>query len=192
MIFITIICYAIIAGIAGYILYAFWNIWKYMFAFAKHQVPLVPSPKILRQAVIAEIHTHYPDMQTACDIGGGYGAMSRQIARECGMRTTSIENMRIVAFFSHVIDRITKSNSATVCADAFEYLNSCDGVDIAIAYLGPGINDRLAQYSNKFRVLITFDVPVGGLNPTRVIDLHRGCTRYGRKKFPHKLFVYEF
>jgi hypothetical protein len=36
------------------------------------------------------------------------------------------------------------------------------------------------------------DVPVKGLNAVRTIDLPNGATMYGRERYPHILFVYEF
>lgn len=108
------------------------------------------------------------------------------------MNVTAIENMPLAVGISKIMDFITHTKSKTVWCDAFEYLGNSDGFDIAVAYLGPGVNGRLANYTDKFRVLITLDVPVDGFNPTRTIDVGHGGTYYGNKKFPHKLFIYEF
>ncbi|MDR1071248.1 MAG: hypothetical protein LBL21_01235 [Rickettsiales bacterium] len=158
----------------------------------RRQVPLVPSSGILRNAVIREINAHYPHMKTACDIGSGYGGLARAIAKKCGMRVTAIENMPRAALVSKIADLTARGNSRTIWRDAFEYIPESGGFDIAVAYLGPGVNERLVSIGGKVRVLITLDVPVPGLDAVRVIDLPEGYTRYGRKKYPHRLFVYEF
>jgi hypothetical protein len=158
----------------------------------RHQIPFVPSNKDLRNAVIKEIKTHYPNIKTACDIGSGYGGLARKISGEFNIQVWALENMPFSAFVSKIMDIITHSKSKTVLCDAFEYIKKSDGFDIAIAYLGPSVNPRLTEIKNKTRVLVTMDVPVKGLNAVRTIDLPNGATMYGRERYPHILFVYEF
>lgn len=174
------------------IIYLFWKNMEYLACLWRGQIPFVPSPRGLRRALVREINTHYPNMKTACDIGAGYGGLARKIAGECKMRVTAIENMPLCAQISKIGNAMSRAQCYTVCADAFEYLRTAPKFDIAVAYLGPGVNDRLAEFQNKFKVLITLDVPVGGLVPVRVVNAGPGVTRYGRSKYPHRLFVYEF
>ncbi len=189
---ITNFGYLIAAIIFFAIVYIFCRTTEHVACLWRHQIPFVPSNEILRDAVVKEILAHYPNMKTVCDLGSGYGGLARKIARKCNMNVTAIENMPFAMCMSKFMDFITRTKSKTVWCDAFEYLENGDGFDIAVAYLGPGINDRLAEYTDKFRVLITLDVPVDGLSPARTIDMGRGATYYGTKKFPHKLFIYEF
>jgi len=165
---------------------------EYTMCIARGKIPFVPSAGCLRRALTNEIKAHYPNMKTACDIGAGYGGLARCMARECGLRVAALEYMPMTVAILSVLNFLYGRNVKTVWCDAFEHLARCDGFDLAVAYLGPGVNDRLADFADKFRVLITFDVPVEGLRPVRTIDIGHGFTRYGRKKFPHKLFVYEF
>lgn len=158
----------------------------------RHQIPFVPSNKDLRNAVIKEIKTHYPNIKTACDIGSGYGGLAREIANKFNVRVWAFENMPFSAFISKMMDMITGTKSKTILCDAFEYIKKSDGFDIAVAYLGPSVNPRLIELKTKVRVLITLDVPVMGLDAVRTIDLPNGATMYGREKYPHRLFIYEF
>ncbi len=186
-----IIFYIFTTVLTVFVVYLFIDSTELVISRIRHKIPLVPSTKGLRRAVVDEIQTHYPQMRTACDIGSGYGGMARMIARKCDMDVLALENMPFAALVSRVTDRITRTRSKTVWCDAFEYLADCDGVDIAVAYMGPGFNEELYKYADKFQVLITMVIPAEGLTPTRVITLPHGYTRYGGKKYPHKLFVYE-
>lgn len=192
---VKILIYVATVALAVYVAYLFWkNVVEKMIYFvcvAQGQVPLVPSDKRLRAAVVREISAHYPNMKTACEAGSGYGGLARKIARECGVRVTALEKTTVAALVSKIADIITRSNSRTVWRDAFEYIEESDGFDIAVAYMGPEATRRLAGMKGKFRVLITLDFPVAGLAAKRAIDLKNGWTRYGRKKYPHKLFIYE-
>lgn len=189
---IEIIVYFLILAISVLIIYLFLYNLERIVCSIRHQIPFLPSNKDLRNAVIKEIKTHYPNIKTACDIGSGHGGLSRKIAREFNVRVWALENMPFSAFVSKMMDMITHSESKTILCDAFEYVKKSDGFDIAIAYLGPCVNPRLAELKTKVRVLITLDVPVRGLSAIRTIDLPNGATMYGREKYPHRLFVYEF
>lgn len=182
----------ITAGLFIAIVYLFLKNMEYLACLWRDQIPFVPSPRGLRRALVREINMHYPNMKTACDIGAGYGGLARQIARKCDMNVTAIENMPLCVSISKLGNALSRGKCQTVRADAFEYLHTAPNFDIAVAYLGPETNDRLAEFQNKFKVLITLDVPVRGLTPVRTIDAGPGATRYGRRTYPHRLFVYEF
>ncbi len=158
----------------------------------KDQVPFEASSRALRRAVADEINAHYSNMRTVCEIGGGYGGMARYIARKCNMDVTSMENMPFTCAVAHVADFFSMSRSRTVRCDAFARLGAGEKYDIGVAYMGPWINPGLGKYSKNFRVLITIDVPIDGIRPRRVIDLGHGFTIYAGRKYPNKLFVYEF
>jgi len=192
MLMLEIFIYALTLALAVLVAYLFWDNVERVVCLFRRQIPLVPSGNALRDAVIQEINAHYSNMKTACDIGSGYGGLARRISRECNMRVTAIENMPLPVLTSKVMDLVTRADSGTVWRDAFGYLAESNGFDIAVAYLGPNVNGRLAELCGKVKVLITLDVPVPGLDAVRVIYLPKGFTRYGRKKYPHRLFVYEF
>ena len=62
--------------------------------FFRKTAPELPSGQKLRDAVIAEIRSRYPDAGTAVDIGSGWGGMARRMAREFPkMQVTGIELM---------------------------------------------------------------------------------------------------
>jgi len=192
MLALEIFIYAVTAALAIFVAYMFWDNVERTICLIRRQVPLVPSSRALRDAVIKEIKNHYPSMKTVCDIGSGYGGLARRIAHECDMRVVALENMTLPALMSKIADKIVRTNSKTIWKDAFKYISESGGFDIAVAYLGPGVNKRLVEVGDKVRVLITLDVPVPGLAAVRIIDLPKGCTRYGCEKYPHRLFVYEF
>lgn len=176
-------------------MYWLMRIAEYFWAgYVKHQIPFVASSAKLRRTIVDEINRNYPEYKTVCEIGSGYGGMARAVSRKCGVRVWALENMPFTYAVARVLDFITGAHRVnTLRVDAFEWLKEYDGVfDIGIAYLGPGVNDRLLDYRDKFRVLLVLDVPVSDITPTRTIDIGGGYTRYGRTKYPHKLFVYEF
>lgn len=189
---IKILVYIAIFILSVWMVYLFLYNLERIICSVRHQIPFVPSNKDLRNAVIKEIKTHYPNIKTACDIGSGYGGLAREIANKFNVRVWALENMPFSAFISKMMDMITGTKSKTILCDAFEYIKKSDGFDIAVAYLGPSVNPRLIELKPKVRVLITLDVPVMGLDAIRTIDLSNGATMYGREKYPHRLFVYEF
>lgn len=187
-----ILCMAIGVLIVYLILFCF----EYNISIVRGNIPFVASNRHHRRAVANEINTHYPTMQTACDVGSGYGGMSRYIARKCKINVVGLENMPVTAGISKIGDLFSRTRAKTIWCDAFGYLDTCDGFDIGIAYMGPGVNDIIGKYRNKFRVIITLDVPIKNMRATRTIELGHGYTTYGRMlgrhyKFPHKLFIYE-
>ena len=192
MIWLKICLYAICAVIFLFAVYEILKNSEYFASALRGNVPFVSCPRPLRAAIVRTINAHYGDAKTLCDIGSGYGGLMRHIVRRCPVCATGLENMPISAVGAKMMSAITCGGRVrTIWCDAFEYLDGCDGFDIGIAYLGPGVNDKLARYIPKFRVLIVLDVPIGGVTPTRTIDVGHGHTHYGRKKYPHKLFIYE-
>lgn len=156
------------------------------------QIPFVKSSYYLRRAVANEINKHFRDATSVVDIGAGYGRLANYIARHCDVSVVALENMPFTITIAQIIKFFTRSPIQIIRCDAFEYLKSSPRFNIGVAYLGPNVNPRLVQYTKQFDTIITLDVPIEPLKPTRVIEVGHGCTRYGRKKFPHKLFVYDF
>lgn len=189
---IKIFAYFIVCLIFVGELYVFAYGAEYMWCVFHGQIPFVNSSKYLRRALVTEIEKHFPNATGACDIGAGYGGLARYIARHTNMSVVALENMPITITIARIINWFTRSRVQIIKCDAFEYLKSSPHFDIGVAYLGPTVNHRLAKYMDKFDAIITFDVPIDGLKPTRVIDVGHGATRYGRHKYPHKLFVYDF
>ena len=160
-------------------------------AFIRHQPPMVPSRHAMRDAVSNVIRTDYPNAKTVCEIGAGWGGMVRFIARHTKTTVTGIENMPLSALMARGLNLFCP-RARTIWADAFGYLAAGHKFDIGVAYLGPRLTPRLMEYSKNFRVLISCDFEIPDLRPTCVIDLGRGYVLYRGKKYPHKLFVYEF
>ena len=187
--------YIFIAAIIFLVLLMFYVIvsrTEYMLCMFRNQIPYVASSKYLRRAVVAEIQKHFPNATSIVDIGAGYGGLARYIEHHTDMTVVALENMPLTITVAHIIKFITRSHIKIIKCDAFEYLKSSPRFDIGVAYLGPNVNHRLAELKNNLDVIITFDVPIPKLKPTHTINVGHGCTHYGRKKFPHKLFVYDF
>lgn len=188
---IQIIFYIFVVILSVFVVYMFIDSAEQVICHIRRKIPLVPSTQRLRRAVVNEIQTNFPNMHTAVDIGSGYGGLARMIARRCKMDVSALENMPFAAIVSKIKDCITFSRNKTIWCDAFEYLRNCDGFDIAVAYMGPGFNEDLYKYADKFQVLITLVIPADGLTPTRIVTLPRGRTRYGRHLYQHKLYIYD-
>lgn len=187
---ITFYCIAFFTFIIE--LYIFIRGVEYILCILHNQIPYVSSSKYLRCALISEIKKHFPNATSLCDIGAGYGGLARHAAKHSDMTVVALENMPFTITVARVMNLITRSRVQIIKCDAFKYLKSSPRFDIGVAYLGPTVNYRLAEYKNQFDVIITFDVPIDKLTPTRIIDVGHGHTNYGRKKYPHKLFVYDF
>lgn len=171
------------------------NIERFACVFVRGQIPFVPSERILRKETVREILTHWPHAKTVVEIGAGYGGMARKIARQTGAKVYAIENMPFTFFMLRTLNLLTRTHGCTaIRADAFKYLaQPKQHFDVGIAYLGPGPNKKLKQFSHKFNAIITLDAPIAGLVPTRTVDLSRyGFTRWDRVPYPHMLFIYEF
>lgn len=161
--------------------------------FVRHQPPFVPANKKLQRAVVDEILSHYGNAATVCEIGAGHGGLARYIARHCNVRVVALENMPFAASVSKVLGIFCRGRCKTIWCDAFEWLdNATEPADIAVAYLGPKLTPRLASYGDKVKVLLSLDFEIPNMRPVRVIDVCDGHTIYGGKKYPHRLFVYEF
>ena len=173
-------------------LYIFISGTEYMWCMFHNQIPYVASSKYLRRALVNEIKRHYSHATSICDIGAGYGGLARYIAKNCDMSVVALENMPFTITVARIMKFISRSKIQIIKCDAFEYLKTSPKFVIGIAYLGPAVNDRLVKYKNKFDVIVTLDVPIEKLKPTRIINVGHGATNYGRHKFPHKLFVYDF
>jgi len=165
---------------------------EYIWCVFHKQIPFVHSSKYLRHALVAEIKKHFPNATSTCDIGGGYGGLARYIACNTDTTVVALENMPFTITIARAMNFITRSRVQIIRCDAFKYLATSPRFNIGVAYLGPSVNYKLAKYKNKFDAIITFDVPIEKLKPTRIINVGHGHTTYGRYKFPHKLFVYDF
>ncbi|MBO4480674.1 MAG: class I SAM-dependent methyltransferase [Alphaproteobacteria bacterium] len=162
----------------------------------RHQYPQVSCRVAHGRAIVDDIIKHYPNARSAVDIGAGYGRLARAMARIDGLDIIAIENMRFSIVVMRILNYLFGARRIhVVFADAFEYIRcSNTKFDIGVAYLGPGMNGRLRELSNKFNVIITLDVEIPGIKATRIIDVPGGrCTHYSDiGNFPNRLFVYEF
>lgn len=157
----------------------------------RRQPPFVSTCKKTQKILSKEIQKHYPQTQSICEIGSGYGQMARFLGKTTGAKVTALENMPFSAFLSKTLD-LFQNKSTTLKCNAFEYLDKTKTkFDIGIAYLSPKDSDRLLKYKNKFKILITLDFAITNITPTKTINIGHGNTIYNRKKYPHKIFIYE-
>ncbi len=178
---------------AGFVAYWVHLMVKCIGRFARRNVPFVPSYSGLRDLVVAEINTHYSDAKYICEMGAGYGALARKIARETGGRVIALENVPYYAGVSKIMDVFVGKNVKTICTDAYKYLDRADKkFDVIVAYMGPECTARLHQYSHMANVIISMDFPMRDVPATRSVPLGRGATIYKGKRYPHMLYVYEF
>lgn len=159
----------------------------------KHQAPFVASSLGQRRATAKHINEYYKNPKTVVEVGSGYGGLARYIARHTGAKSIGLENMPFCVFVARIFDFFSFGKSKTLFIDAFDYFeNNKEKIDVVVAYLGPTLTPKLLKYRKKIKVLISLNFEIEDIKPTRVIDLRRGSVRYGGKKYPHKLFVYEF
>ncbi len=185
IIFAVVACVTVYYGVK-FIEYS-WNV------IVSKKPPFVPANKAECAAVVQQINAFYPCANTVLELGSGYGGLARYIARNTSAHVVGVERMPASAFISWVSDKLHRVNSRTVWGDVFGYLKNMGGrVDIAVAYMGPKVTPVLADYSNKFDVLISVDFAVPEITPVRVVDVCDGYTWYAGKKYPHRLYVYEF
>ena len=174
-------------------------IWVKLFEFIycahiRHQPPLVSSTKTAQKNIIKQINTKYPNAKNICEVGSGFGGLARAIARDTNSNVYALENMPFSAFISITMDKILHcKRNKTIWCDAFKFLdNTKINFDIAVAYLGPTATPKIHKYKNKIKVLISQDFEIKNLVPKYVINLGKGYTIYNKKKYPHRLFIYEF
>ena len=175
-----------------WIMYIILSRLEYIRCVFRRQIPFVKSSRYLRRAVADEINKHFRDATSVVDIGAGYGRLANYIARHCDVSVVALENMPFTITIARIVKFFTRSPIQIIQCDAFEYLKTSPHFNIGVAYLGPNVNSRLAEYKNTFDVIITLDVPIESLTPTRITDVGHGATRKKKKKYPHKLFVYDF
>lgn len=189
-----IVAYLLIAAFVVLDLWLGIKLFEYIYcAFIRHQPPFVPANEKMRRAVAGEILAHYPNAKTVVEVGSGHGYLARHIARRCKVRVFALENMPFSVFMSKIWGMFGAWRCKTVWCDAFEWMdNRKEPIDIAVAYLGPEMTTRLKEYNDKFEVLMSLDFELPDEDPVRTIDLGPGYTRYLGKKYPHRLYVYEF
>ena len=191
MLYVILLCFFIF--LAGMVVYIWLKAVDYLCCiFVLHQIPFVHSDRRLRDAVVNEI-LNLGAVKSVCEIGGGYGGLARYVARKCNVDVVSLENMFFTCFVAKIASVLPGGKRVqNIRVDAFKYLkNAGRKFDVGVAYLGPVVNARLVDVMPVFDVLIVLDVPIPYVEPVQVIDLGRGFTRYGRFKFPHKVFIYK-
>lgn len=191
----TFFLYTILIVFFLFYLYFFIKVFEHLYcSFIRKQVPFVPSRKKSRKAVADQINTYYKNAKNVLEIGSGFGGLARYTARNTDTNVVALENMIFSASISKLLDFISLSKkSKTVWVDAFDFLKNTDKkFDVALAYLGTEATSILKNYADKFDVLISLNFEIPDLKPVRIVDLKSGYVVYNNKKYPHKLFVYEF
>lgn len=159
----------------------------------KHQAPFVASSHNQRKATAAQINQYYKNAKTIIEVGSGYGGLARYIARHTNKKVIGLENMPFCVCVARFFDFFSFGKSRTEFCDAFKYFQTTrKKIDVVVAYLGPTLTPKLLKYCKKIKVLISLNFEIPNITPTRIIDLRRGSVLYGGKKYPHKLFIYEF
>ena len=176
------------------ILYLSFRFIEYVYcAFIIKQPTNVASSKWMMREVVKQINTYYGNAKNICDIGSGFGFMARFVARHTKANVIGLENVRFSARVSDILNLFYFGKVKTIRCDAYKYLEKTKKIfDVGIAYLGPKEVQKLKKYKQKMRVLICLDFEIHGLNPVRIIDVGHGFTYFNHKKYPHKLFIYEF
>lgn len=161
--------------------------------YIRRQIPFVPSNRRSHKLLAAEINKRYPNAKLICEIGSGYGTMARFLGRNTKANVIALENMPISVLISKTAD-LFQNKSKTIKCDAFEYLDKTkQKIDIGVAYLSPIDSTKLLKYKGKIKTLITLDFAiVDKLEPTKTIHIGHGYTLYNHKKYPHKIFIYDF
>jgi hypothetical protein len=148
---------------------------------------------VQQKAVAKYINDNYPNAQNIVECGSGHGGLARYIARKTNTNVIGLENGPFCVFLSRFFSLFCRANFQTINTDMFEYLdNTKNNFDVAIAYLGPSVTPLLQKYDKKIKVLISLNFEVPNLKPVRIVDLKKGFVLYNYKKYPHKLFIYEF
>ena len=191
MFYWMLIFVVLLAGVEFYLLFRVVEHWWCL--ILKKQIPYMASDKKLRNAVVQYIKKSCLKKPSVCEIGAGYGWLARCVAKKCGASVVALENMPFTFWVAKILQALSGNKSVQwVRCDAFRFLGNCNKkFDVGVAYLGPGVNDRLGDYLWCFDVLIVLDVPIANVKPFDVVDVGGGFTRYGRLKFPHKLFIYK-
>lgn len=171
-------------------LYAMEYVWC---VYVKDQVPFVGASRLHKRAVSKYINDNYPDAKNIVECGSGHGSLARYVARKTNTNVIGLENGPFCIFLSRFFSLFSRANFKTINTDMFKYLdNTQNTFDIAIAYLGPTVTPLLQKYDKKIKVLISLNFEVPNLKPVQVVDLKKGFVLYQNKKYPHKLFIYEF
>ena len=189
MLFIYFFIYALLIAVGVFDVYML----EYFYcAVIRHQPPNVSTTRHLRQYVVNEIISNYPDAKKICELGSGFGGLARVIARNTKADVYALENMPFVAFVSKIIDILSgcKKNH-TIWTDAFEYLKN-EHFDVVVAYLGPTVTPKIYEHKDKIGILISLDFEIKGIKPKHVVNTISGYTIYNHVKYPHRLFIYEF
>jgi hypothetical protein len=157
------------------------------------QPPMVSCIKSERRIITKEICDNYKNAKNICDMGSGFGGLVRSVARCTNADVYGIENMLFSVLVSRFLNLFCPKKITIIYSDIFKFMDKPDVFfDIVIAYLGPKTTPMLEKYKNKIGVLITVDFEIEKLSPTRTVDIGHGYTIYKRKKYPHKLYIYEF
>lgn len=189
---IRLVLYAVIGVAAVVELYWGCKFVEYVYCvFIRRQPPTVSSVCVQRTAVVEQLRKYYPRARMICEMGSGMGGLMRHIARRCDVRVVGIENMPMAVCLSRIGNLFCK-NCQTRWMDIFEYFdNENPKFDIAVAYLGPWMTPMLEKYQTNFDVLLSLDFEIPNRRAVRVVDLP-GYVLYGGRKYPHRLYVYEF
>lgn len=118
-------------------------------AVIRHQPPNVSTTRHLRQYVVNEIISNYPDAKKICELGSGFGGLARVIARNTKADVYALENMPFAAFVSKIIDILSgcKKNH-TIWTDVFEYLKN-EHFDVVVAYLSSTVTPKIYEHTEK-------------------------------------------
>lgn len=146
--------------------------------------PPVPSAKRLRNAVVQEIQSEFPNAKTLLDIGSGWGGMTRKISRQFpDIKVTGIELMPTPYIYSVVAGMFFK-NIKYVFGDTFKFLEN-KKFDIGVAYLLTRTMPEVEKHLSNFDILLVLDFPLPNNKPYKTIKLYKDYLGQ------HWLYVYK-
>ncbi|MDR2413202.1 MAG: methyltransferase domain-containing protein [Rickettsiales bacterium] len=139
-----------------------------------------------RAAVARQIAAEIPNTKTILDIGSGYGAMVRTLAK-------SLPNAKIIGaeimptpWIYSATRHIFVKNARFVFGDAFKFLRKSNrNFDVGITYLLHSQMRELQEFLPRFKILIAVDFPLPDVKPYKKLKLHRD--RFAQ----HWMYVYK-
>ncbi|MCL1785664.1 MAG: class I SAM-dependent methyltransferase [Alphaproteobacteria bacterium] len=148
--------------------------------------PTLPSRKVMRKAILAEIRKIRPDAKTVIDIGSGLGGMAMLIAREFPKSNVAGVEFKILPFCFSWIIRFFRGpkNCRFIFGDATRFIKD-KKFDIAVCYSGPWLMHAIEPYRNNFNILLSLDFPLPNTKPAQTIMLHKDSLGQ------HRIYVYE-
>jgi hypothetical protein len=138
-----------------------------------------------RDAVVRQIVKEIPNAKTILDIGSGWGAMVKTVARALpNAQVLGIEIMPTPYIYS-LFRCLFVRNARFRMGNVFKFLaRRDDNFDVGIAYLLTPEMTKVEKLLSRFKVLLAVDFPLPNVKPYKKVKLHRDFF------IQHWLYVY--